>query len=104
MLPLRTGPQCIVQVYHNPIATRHNFSIVLLGAEKGGQIGKSRLAIQGRTDALALEHRPHIVQDGLELLFGQQPGHLTSHEQLVYVLQEALFLHLRISEPQSKWR
>lgn len=38
------------------------------------------------TDAFALEHRPHIVEDGFQLFFGQQPSHLPSHEQLIDVL------------------
>mmetsp|Transcript_13743 Transcript_13743/g.31845 ORF Transcript_13743/g.31845 Transcript_13743/m.31845 type:complete len:1547 (-) Transcript_13743:4516-9156(-) len=50
---------------------------------------------------LLLGDATHVVEDGVEVVLGEQVGHLAGRQHLVNVLEEALLLHLRVGEDKA---
>ena len=55
------------------------------------------------TWALCTVYGADVIDERIQLILGEEPRNLARHQQLVDVLQETLFLHLRVAAvPQQQ--
>ena len=81
------------------LTTQKNTTVIMLGPRRLTRLTKGGREIECAPKHSRLNTGRTSFRMDLQLLLRQQPGHLSSHEQLVDVLQEAFLHHLRISEP-----
>ena len=48
------------------------------------------------TNTFPLERRTHFIQNSIQLFFGEQACHFSSHDKLIDVLKKRFFFDLRI--------